>query len=586
MSADAEQARAEYVRAYDAARDAGDVEAMGEAALGLAATRIFGTHPGRAPAFLHQAYQRAEGALRVRLAVALAKSWVYGGSAQRAVPFADEAVDLATRAGDPSLLAEALDAQLLVHWGPDDQTARIAITAQLEDVVAHLEDVEARLSAYLWRLTTAMECLDMAAVRRQLRALDILAEETDSDRVRFFATARQGMNALLAGDFAAAEELRRRAVEIGERAGEPDSDAIEHALLGMLLRQAPDRDRLLAEAEVYEQFGTSEGVLSVLAEAAQLFRVAGDRERTALIAERFSDLGRIPRDVDWLLTVCMVTDAAAGAGLDDLARQCVDALEPYAGRGLVNAGGVSFLGVVDSYLAFACRSLGRDDEAARWSESAHRLYVRFGAPWWISHGLHQAIGSTPARTASSVATLRPGADGVWLIGTGESAVAVREMRGFVYLRMLVRQPGVAISALDLSDWAAGHAGRGIDEAPTGPVVDDQALAIYRRRIVELDAELAEAAEWADVARRERLVEERALLLDEVAAATGLGGRQRQVGGSAERARVAVRKALAAATERIAAVDPALGRHLRDAVQTGSTCCYEPDPSRPTTWITQ
>src|SRR5205085_966854 len=60
---------------------------------------------------------------------------------------------------------------------------------------------------------------------------------------------------------------------------------------------------------------------------------------------------------------------------------------------------------------------------------------------------------------------------------------------------------------------------------------------------------------------------------------------RAVGGAAERARVAVRKAVAAAIERIDAVDPGLARLLSDTVRTGASCCYEPDPTRPTTWLT-
>jgi hypothetical protein len=50
--------------------------------------------------------------------------------------------------------------------------------------------------------------------------------------------------------------------------------------------------------------------------------------------------------------------------------------------------------------------------------------------------------------------------------------------------------------------------------------------------------------------------------------------------------VAVRKAVAAAIERIAAVDAGLGRLLRDCIQTGTTCRYEPDPARPTAWVTE
>ena len=77
-----------------------------------------------------------------------------------------------------------------------------------------------------------------------------------------------------------------------------------------------------------------------------------------------------------------------------------------------------------------------------------------------------------------------------------------------------------------------------------------------------------------------------MLLDQVAAATGLGGRSRITGSAAEPARVAVRKSLAAAVTRIAQADPELGRLLRDTVRTGSTCCYDPDPARPVTWLLQ
>jgi hypothetical protein len=55
-------------------------------------------------------------------------------------------------------------------------------------------------------------------------------------------------------------------------------------------------------------------------------------------------------------------------------------------------------------------------------------------------------------------------------------------------------------------------------------------------------------------------------------------------GTHERARVAVRKAIAAAIDRITAVDPSLGRLLIDTTSTGASCRYDPDPDRPTRWI--
>jgi len=89
-----------------------------------------------------------------------------------------------------------------------------------------------------------------------------------------------------------------------------------------------------------------------------------------------------------------------------------------------------------------------------------------------------------------------------------------------------------------------------------------------------------ARPWADRERATRLELERQALLDQLAVATGLGGR----GSTTERARVAVRKAVAAAVARIERDDQAVGRLLRDTVRTGTACRYDPDPARPVRWL--
>ena len=58
-------------------------------------------------------------------------------------------------------------------------------------------------------------------------------------------------------------------------------------------------------------------------------------------------------------------------------------------------------------------------------------------------------------------------------------------------------------------------------------------------------------------RLARLEAEREALVHELAAATGLGGRARRAGDAEERARVAVRKAVASALDRIDEVDRSL-----------------------------
>jgi hypothetical protein len=158
------------------------------------------------------------------------------------------------------------------------------------------------------------------------------------------------------------------------------------------------------------------------------------------------------------------------------------------------------------------------------------------------------------------------------------------MKGLHYLRLLVKQPGVEISALDLATWVSGHAGVVAADAPLDDVIDRTAVNAYRSRLRDLDGELAEAQDWSDPERVARLESEREALLAQLLSATGLAGRSRSTGSSAERARVAVRKAVAAAIDRIAESDAVLGRLLGDTVKTGAGCRYEADPGRPVHWV--
>jgi hypothetical protein len=179
------------IRAFHEARAAGDAGLMEEAALNLLSGQRFGAHPGQVPALVHEAYLAAgQPVSRSRLAAALARAWVYGGDPERAVGFSDEAVRLAEETGDRRVLADALDAALLTRWGPDAFGERLRLAGRLADTAAHLAEPALRLPAHLWQLTTAWERLDIVAVRRQLRALDVLAEESGSARIAFFAASR------------------------------------------------------------------------------------------------------------------------------------------------------------------------------------------------------------------------------------------------------------------------------------------------------------------------------------------------------------------------------------------------------------
>jgi non-specific serine/threonine protein kinase len=98
-----------------------------------------------------------------------------------------------------------------------------------------------------------------------------------------------------------------------------------------------------------------------------------------------------------------------------------------------------------------------------------------------------------------------------------------------------------------------------DETPADrglAILDPQAKSAYRRRLEEVRGELEEAEAFNDTGRATAAREEMEAISEQLAAAVGLGGRDRQTGSAAERARTAVTQRVRAAIKRIAAQQPA------------------------------
>jgi hypothetical protein len=148
-----------------------------------------------------------------------------------------------------------------------------------------------------------------------------------------------------------------------------------------------------------------------------------------------------------------------------------------------------------------------------------------------------------------------------------------------YLARLLAEPGREIHVNDLAADAAGEAIPA--SGPGANVLDDTAKAEYRRRLAELEAEVAEATEWNDTERVARAQAEIDALTDQLASAYGLGGRARAMADPVERIRKAVTNRIRDSLDRITAEHEAVGRHLANAVHTGTFCSYTPE--RPTSW---
>jgi hypothetical protein len=184
----------------------------------------------------------------------------------------------------------------------------------------------------------------------------------------------------------------------------------------------------------------------------------------------------------------------------------------------------------------------------------------------------------PAAPAASpaVAALTPAAavelrrEGeIWAItGAGGAPVRLRHSKGLGYLQYLIDQPGRQVHVLELA---------GVEHltGDAGVVLDARAKAEYRARLDQLGEALAEAERFGDTLRARRIEAEIDALADQLAGAVGLGGRDRRAASDVERTRINVQRRLKDAIDRIAAVNPPLGRYLTAAVKTGTYCVYRP-----------
>jgi tetratricopeptide (TPR) repeat protein len=175
----------------------------------------------------------------------------------------------------------------------------------------------------------------------------------------------------------------------------------------------------------------------------------------------------------------------------------------------------------------------------------------------------------------------------WTLGEPHHIVRLKDSRGLQYLWYLVAHPGQEFLALDLVVRTRKEA----DASFTATPVRDAALTIldasskvaYRQRLAELRSSVEEAEAADDRGMAERARAEIEFIEDELAAAIGLGGRDRTSGSSAERARSTVSKGIKRAVARISAVHPTLGRHLDRTVRTGVFCAYLPAENERLSW---
>ncbi|HTJ35837.1 MAG TPA: hypothetical protein VL738_21660 [Dactylosporangium sp.] len=574
---DLSTARRCFDAAYARAEAGGDVPAMAEAALGFAGVWVHEHRTGSAAAVLEQRLGRLlgllgrtepDGALAVRIRARLGAERDYRDGRADAVL---AALEEARASGDPVAHAEALSLAHHCLLGPEQRFLRREIAVELLAVSSRTGRRGDMVMGLLWRAVDLLLDGDRHAERR-LAELRGLLERHDHLAAGYVADAIDVMREIRAGRFAEAERRAGDCFERGRRAGDADAEGWYGAHLvtvrwyqGRLQELRPMLDRLVHAPTLSAVDNAYFAVHAVAAaEAGDLRTAAG-----ALARLRGPSLKELPHSGSWLVTMHGIVEAARLLGDAELAAEAYELLLPHAELPAMVSLGVACFGSVHHALGVAAHTSGRRDLAAEHLTRAvehNRALGHWPAAEESRRALERIAPPQPER-ASCVRERQH-----WRLGWGERSVLVENSVGMLHLAVLLANSGTEIPAVELAMGVTGLAqAAGARSAPQA-VLDQEAMRRYRDRVAELRREMESTSDGRRAAAARR---ESEALMAELAGSVGIGGRSRRFVDNAERARVAVGKAIRRAIARVEEADAQLGRHLRETVHTGRQCSYRP-----------
>ncbi len=605
-------ARAAFGRAYDLADSRQDSLVMARAAIGLGGMWVH-EHRWAVDAARVEAQQRRalslvehESAVGLRLRLRLAAEADYrSGSATEVMRLLDEA----RRTEDPVAVAEGLSLAHHCLLGPEHGNLRLSLADELLRVAASSGRPSDTVMGLLWRASDLL----LSGIRQAGRAYEDLVGHSAANRNAAASFVTQAIRVMLTirdGRLSEAEALAETCLRAGAAAGDADGTPWYMAqLVAVRWFQGRIGDLVDPISTLVNSPNLSIVDSSFVAAQAVAYASAGQiqQARGALARITGSDLEGPASSSSWLAAMTATIEAAALLNDAPAAARAYQLLLPYAHLPVMASMGVACFGSAQHPLGVACLVTGDYDLAIEHLEAAvdHNAGLSHWPATTLSrHRLGEALaargapgdatdakrlhGESTAEAAAYGMQLPPLAvwgraapcppprwtrsGGRWRIEMFGRSVIVEDMVGMHHLATLVANPGTDIPAIELV--RADQQGSAVRETAQ-PVLDREALRQYRSRLQKLTEEIDEEKQFGGAARVATLQAEVDWILHEVQATTGLGGRPRSFPGDAERARIAVGKAIRRALARIGDGDEVLGAELRAGIETGVRCCYRP-----------
>jgi len=581
--------------------------------------------------------------LRARLLSLLARDGYFTIPLSEREALGQQAMSAARRSGEFETLAEVLIETHTALWSPDTIEERLAMAREalrLAQMTGHLHlEGEARAQC----LMNLLDVADPGAFERETLAYTRFAERTRLVAAVWLDKVRAAMHALLIGRFTDVEWLVNDALQARTRAEIPALIAY-NAQIFALRREQARLSELSDTVEVWKAMAVRQPRVTFLHTLLAFYYAETGQDAAAtaqlehLARHGFTDLAR---DQAFLVSMTHLSEVCARLDQARHAEPLYALLLPFAQYNASEMFASVCWGSLSRSLGLLATILHRWDAAEQHFTVAIERNRAFGALPWVAHTqvaharmlIRRAEGNDLTRasealdaalaTAGVLRMTRLGEEGqglraelesmktpamagltaipavpcvkaalrregdVWTLQHNGNAGRLKDSKGLHFLVQLLKHPGREFHVLDLTRAGDLQAAPEPGAAPSGDVsfaiIDGTAKLAYHRRVEELRADIEDAQERNDYGRSQRAREELEVLTEHLAQSFGLGGRNRMIATSAERARSAVTQRIKAAIKQLKAHAPALADHLSGRVKTGLFCVYEPDATRPIEW---
>jgi predicted ATPase/class 3 adenylate cyclase/DNA-binding CsgD family transcriptional regulator len=379
-------------RAAASARRLESIEILARIAIASERATIMGKLPVEPTVHLLEEVLRSPDeiheALQAKVLGCLAKTLLFTGASEQAAAYAQRAVEVARRIGDPDVLAFNLEVLLHQPWGPEESEERLAYATEMLQLAAQANNEELICDAHQWRAILLFELGDSQEADAAI-VTHAHVTETLQEPIYFYINAlHRTAQALLQGRFVEAERLALHAYTLGQRAQIESLDGTFGLHMFTIRRE---QGRLTEVEPALKHFMQQQGAAAAWQPGLALLYSELGRKREARAAfEHLAqhNFANLPHDSLWVGCITYLAEVCAFLGDAARAATLYQLLLPYAGRAVVVGGYGACYGAASRYLGLLAATMARWDEAAQHFQDALAMNTTMRARPWLAHTQH------------------------------------------------------------------------------------------------------------------------------------------------------------------------------------------------------